>query len=475
MGASKEHVDYALDLVKYLPPPEGIGTLFEAALDACHIQDFDASTKWCCELYDFGLEQGNTYIQGLAQFCLGSVHFALGTPNSNWNRAAGYFARSAKLFHTAFDANSNRNEGIAELALGRLREQQCLVTKSDKWREAISAYEKAKEFFSEKPDSLFSLAEDSLERVMASFIEHGQKTSGADTPSNQSHENNATGQTETTGDHNNGDNSNNAGGSGCGNGNNGTPLTPPPRGPRGNYAITVVCQQAPSKRTRKFSTRILILLVLGILGITELGIALLILREMMAQLVILAMFLVTVLLTLVLLIIWYFRFKIPSGSVGILLKDGSNPTLTEGTIWQLPLLSELYDIISLGQHEYKCRMEFRERESSAPVIIQEIRVQYHVTQAELNHVINQLPILEEQPKPKHPITQYWEDQMGDHIKRYFEDQLPSEIKQTLENSRLHESNIFDMLCTSANKHSWGINFFDKEEDVHLGHYRIEKD
>lgn len=65
--------------------------------------------------------------------------------------------------------------------------------------------------------------------------------------------------------------------------------------------------------------------------------------------------------------------------------------------------------------------------------------------------------------------------MGDRIQRYFKDHLPSKIKQTLENLRLHETNIFDILCASTIKHNWGINFFDKEEDVHLEHYRIEKD
>jgi hypothetical protein len=263
-------------------------------------------------------------------------------------------------------------------------------------------------------------------------------------------------------------------------GSSGTPYSAPasavtPRGPRGNYAITVICHgEKPKRSFPKPSLGFVLLLALGALGVLELIIALWLVPDRMAQIILVTMFIVTVLMFFILVVMWRFRVTIPSKSIGILL-GGDKPTLLEGSSWRLPIVETLYDVVSLGRREYKCRVEFREREGSSPVIFQEIKIQYHVTRQQLDTVVSNQRFSRDEHS-RHPLTSFWESQLGDHLQRYFEDMVPAEIDQAIENPHALEPKILKVLRDSANKHHWGIDFpfEDEKEAVHLGYYRIEK-
>jgi hypothetical protein len=164
-----ERIQYALQTVQYLPEPVLGYDLYAGVLQLCRDKEFSEALRCSRELYQVGLGAGDTYVQGIASFLLGSVYFALGGRGNDCETAADHYRASARLFHTYLDANAEHNEGVVWLTLGRLRESQCVRMDKNKWEEAIESYQNAAKLLGQRNDTLASQAADAVRRVAHDF------------------------------------------------------------------------------------------------------------------------------------------------------------------------------------------------------------------------------------------------------------------------------------------------------------------
>lgn len=159
-----DHIEFALELLNELDTQPAAGcNLCQMALDLCHAGQFAESVSCCRQLYQMGLERSDTYLQGLARICLGSVYFALGDASAGWETAIEHVKDSAQKFHTYLDPHCDHNEGVAWFLLGRIYQAQCLQSNKRRWEEAIQAYRKSLDLFQCKEDRLVPKAQAALE------------------------------------------------------------------------------------------------------------------------------------------------------------------------------------------------------------------------------------------------------------------------------------------------------------------------
>ncbi len=464
MDVSTEHIEYALEPIKYLSKPQVGGELFDAAVRLCREKKFEESVQFCRELYQLGLRLSDTYVQGVADFCLGSVYFALGEPDGNWDHAADHYNQSARLFHTFFNKGCERNEGIAELALGRLYEKQCTESGRNKWNDAIIAFEKSRKLFCDENDPLIEIAQECLHRVTQGFEQSLGRQSQLPPapipmPIPQSAQPAGSGQSSALPQSTKREEDKS------------TMSAKPPRGPHGNYAIKVVCEKEdPSRSFPKPSAKFLAILTLLVVGVVEVVVDLRLLEDQVSKIIVVVMFFVTVLTALVLVVYWSAVVQISPGKIGI-IKAGARFLQVRGLGWMWPLLDTIYDIVPTSPLEYKCRVEFREREGAAPVLYQKLAIRYIVVPEQLEQVVaNQLSDQNGDSKSKSPLLSYWEDQLCDGIQRYFEDLQPTETNQQIESRTDLQNGMMRALQLRAINEGWGISL----SEIHLGHYHAER-
>ncbi len=165
-----DHVEFALELLNELDTQPAVSCdLCQTAIELCRTGRFEESVRCCQELYQLGLQSSDSYLQGLARICLGSVYFALGDPNGDWETAIEHVKDSARKFHTNLDPLCNHNEGVAWLILGRIYESRCSQLNKPSWEDAIEAYRKGRELLKCDEDRLFPKAEEALKNASQKF------------------------------------------------------------------------------------------------------------------------------------------------------------------------------------------------------------------------------------------------------------------------------------------------------------------
>ncbi|MBI4789398.1 MAG: hypothetical protein HY782_20405 [Chloroflexi bacterium] len=171
MAVDPDHLAFALNPLGQLNTPSVGCELCDTAIRLAREGRLDESVRCCRELYHLGLQRSDTYLQGLARFCLGSVLFALGNRNGDWETAIDYLKDSTRKFHTYLNSECDHNEGVAWWALGRLYETQCILANKPRWEQAIEAYRKALDLFQCNEDLLIADAEQALHRITQAFGE----------------------------------------------------------------------------------------------------------------------------------------------------------------------------------------------------------------------------------------------------------------------------------------------------------------
>ncbi|MGB8648169.1 MAG: hypothetical protein WCF84_23230 [Anaerolineae bacterium] len=166
MDTTPTHIEYALEPLNFLNDalPTG-GDTYQEAIRSCREQKLKESLQYCSQLDQLGLELGNSYIQGLAQICSGSVRFALDARHGGWEHAIEALQQSQQKFHTQADKPCEHNEGVAWLALGRVYEKQCIELGMNRWEKAIEAFEHARSAFLGKNMALYASADRAMHHV----------------------------------------------------------------------------------------------------------------------------------------------------------------------------------------------------------------------------------------------------------------------------------------------------------------------
>jgi hypothetical protein len=423
-------------------------------------------------------------VQGVGRLALGSLYFASGDPQNGWENATDHFKQSVGMFHTPFTPGCNKDEAIAEFALGRLYWRQWAISGRDKYHEAVVALEKSKELICDINDELFL----AVERSLNELIDQRRRIVMADNQDQAGPEVNQRVPPGPAG-------ANAApGGNGGAGGGHAAPNGPQGNGGAGgnghvrkrtaNYCVKVIPQErlATKRRFQKPSWRDLVGFVLAFLA-TFAGVTTVVfLHDWVAQIVVFLFFILIVGLFGALIIYWRLHVTAQVGKVSI-ITGGDSPEFVHpgGARWRLPLRQKVFDEVPMPPLTFGCRIEFRENESAAmPELYQDIIVQYIVAvgQPREQHppleraVLNRLA-LTEKSNAESPMREYWNNQIGEGLQRFFEDSDPDEICNRISNPEETlslEGEIMDFLQGRSDWQGWGIQV----PDVHLRHFQSKK-